>query len=204
MIWFFGQYRGFSWPGSVSTSEKYLCIAYSMSDMGDGSTRLRNAIGDAAFLRVASARRAAWEGGAFGLFSGVCIGFGVARLVEQKRNSAHQHMSPDRAGKRNAPSALEISRGKRNRAAVAAMLCGAAFSFLGSIAGGTPAINSLGDVWENIAPRKSNLRALEALDAVRESEADERAALIQRLQQRAAARSRANEGAVLDGADEGV
>ena len=167
-----------------------------MSDMGDGSTRLRNAIGDAAFLRVANARRAAWEGGAFGLLSGVCIGFGLARLVEQ-RNSSRQLMSPDRTkGKHNAPSALEISRGKRNRAAVAAMLCGAALSFLGSIAGGTPAINSLGDVWENIAPRKSNLRALEALDAVRDSEAEERSALIQRLEQRAAARSRANEGAV--------
>lgn len=156
------------------------------SDMGDGSSRLREAIGDESFLRVANARRAAWTGGGTGLISGLFLGYGIASLAETYR---HRTAVTTPGSRRNGPTALDLIRAARNRAAVAAMAMGASFSFLGAIANGSPQFNSLGDIWESVLPRSGNARILEARDAVRDAEINERTQLIKVLDERAAARS---------------
>ena len=153
------------------------------SDMGDGSNRLRDALGDEAFLRVADARRAAWRGGGLGLASGLFLGYGGASIAEAYRAAP----LPVKKG-RPAVSTHVLSCAVRNRAAVAAMAAGAACSFLGAIAGGAPAFNSLGDVWETILPRSGNRRAVEARDNIREDQEAQRVALVKALDVRAAAR----------------
>ncbi len=154
------------------------------SDMGDGSSRLREAIGDESFLRVANARRAAWTGGGAGFLSGLFLGYGFASLAETYRRRTTPP-PPLKSGF----TALDLKRAARNRAAISAMAMGASFAFLGAIANGAPQFNSLGDIWESVLPRSGNARILEARDAVRDVEIHERTQLIQTLDARAAART---------------
>ena len=158
------------------------------SEMGDGSSRLREAIGDESFLRVANARRAAWTGGGAGFLSGLFLGYGFASLAETYRRRT---TPPLKSGfnSRSGPTALDLVRAARNRAAISAMAMGASFAFLGAIANGAPQFNSLGDIWESVLPRSGNARILEARDAVRDAEIDERTQLIHTLDARAAART---------------
>ena len=156
--------------------------------MGDGSSSLRDALGDEAFVRVANARRAAWKGGTCGGLSGFFLGYGFASVAEPYRRADTSPLKPGGIH-RNVPTALDLKRAARNRASVAAMAMGASFAFLGAIASGAPEFNSLGDIWEGILPRSSNARTLEARDAMHETEIAQRKQLMRALDERAAARA---------------
>jgi len=143
------------------------------ADLGDGSSRLADALGREAFLRVADARRAVWSGALAGLAVGTCVGFGAARLLEARRGA------PSAAAAGGARAARAAAR---NRVAVATMAAGAAASFVGALAGGIPRFDALADLWPS---RAAGERADVARGAARDSGAARGDALLAALRARA-------------------